>query len=176
MTIVQSAASHRLSDEGSRPMPGQVAAMPLQPRIAIRRASARDLGAIVAIDRVHSGEARRADWAEKLARRRSAEAGAARAGFVACAGRRVIGYLFVETRAWEFGSPLCGWITAIGVDPVHTREGVAFALCRDACAWLRRRGIASVRTMVRRDAVAVLSFFRASGFHAGPYLEMELEL
>jgi ribosomal protein S18 acetylase RimI-like enzyme len=154
--------------------------------LELRRASKRDLEPIAAIDAFHSGEAKPDDWAEKLARiqsdgksaRSSARrsGGAGRAAFVACADRRVIGYVFIEARAWEFGSPLCGWITAIGVHPDHTRSGVAFSLCREACAWLRQRGIESVRTMVRRDAVEVLSFFRASGFRAGPYLELELDL
>jgi GNAT superfamily N-acetyltransferase len=150
-------------------------ATPAQRPFHIRRVSRRDLDAIVAIDQFHSGEAKRNDWAAKLSRRRSGEPGA-HVGFVAGAVGRVIGYIFVEARAWEFGSPLCGWITAIGVDPEHVRTGVAFALCQEACGWLRAHGIASVRTMVRRDAVEVLSFFRASGFRGGPYLELELDL
>jgi ribosomal protein S18 acetylase RimI-like enzyme len=157
-------------------------------RLEIRNASSRDLDAIAAIDAFHSGASKRNDWADKLARVDAASSSRGSSGdpgrseregnvaFVACLERRVIGYVFVEARAWEFGSPLCGWITAIGVDPAHTRGGVALALCREACAWLRRRGIESVRTMVRRDAVEVLSFFRASGFYAGPYLELELDL
>ena len=31
-------------------------------------------------------------------------------------------------------------------------------------------------SVVRRDAVEVLAFFRAAGFRAGPYLELELDL
>jgi hypothetical protein len=30
--------------------------------------------------------------------------------------------------------------------------------------------------MVRKDDIDVLSFFRASGFKAGPFIELELEL
>jgi GNAT superfamily N-acetyltransferase len=166
-------------------------------RPAIRPLERSDLAAIVAIDAIHSGAAKPAFWAATVERalRASAEAprraataepsgagiraagsAASTIGFVAVAAGELVGYVFAEARAWEFGSPLCGWITAIGVRPDRSRQGVAHALGREVCQWLRSRGIGSVRTMVRRDAVEVLAFFRAAGFRAGPYLEMELDL
>jgi ribosomal protein S18 acetylase RimI-like enzyme len=89
---------------------------------------------------------------------------------------KVIGYILAEARAWEFGSPECGWIFAIGVDPKAARQGVGLALCRKVCLKFKSQDIRTVRTMVRKDDVDVLSFFRASGFHAGPFVELELEL
>jgi hypothetical protein len=44
------------------------------------------------------------------------------------------------------------------------------------CSKFKTLGIHTVRTMVRKDDVNVLSFFRASGFRAGPFVEMELQL
>jgi hypothetical protein len=40
----------------------------------------------------------------------------------------------------------------------------------------RRAGVDTVRTMVRRDDVPVLSFFRSSGFVGGRFVEMEADL
>jgi GNAT superfamily N-acetyltransferase len=136
----------------------------------IRRA---DLPAIVGIDALHSGAAKPEFWSATV--ERALHPGAT-AGFVVVMHGELAGYIFAEARSWEFGSPLCGWITAIGVRPELSRQGVALALGSEVCDWLRARGIGSLRTMVRRDAVEVLSFFRAAGFRAGPYLEMELDL
>jgi len=169
-------------------------------RLEIRPIRRADRAAIVEIDAIHSGAAKPAFWWATIERALRGSAGApaaperARAtsaesdrredsgsaggtvGFVAVAGGAVVGYVFAEARAWEFGSPLCGWITAIGVRPERSRRGTAFALGGEVCAWLKARGIGSLRTMVRRDAVEVLAFFRAAGFRAGPYLELELDL
>jgi ribosomal protein S18 acetylase RimI-like enzyme len=97
-------------------------------------------------------------------------------GYVAVAEGRVSGYILAEARAWEFGSPLCGWIFAIGVDPKFGRRGIGLALCREVCSTFKSLDIRTVRTMVRKDDVEVLSFFRASGFRGGPFIELELEL
>jgi GNAT superfamily N-acetyltransferase len=155
-------------------------------RLEVRPLRRADLDAIVEIDAIHSGAAKPVFWAatvERALRSSAGPSGAAGAGavsgtvaFAAVMDGEVAGYVFAEARAWEFGSPLCGWITAIGVRPERSRQGVALALGGEVCHWLRSRGITSLRTMVRRDAVDVLSFFRAVGFRAGPYLEMELYL
>jgi ribosomal protein S18 acetylase RimI-like enzyme len=142
-------------------------------RLEVRPLRRVDLPAIVEIDAIHSGAAKPEFWAATVER---ALRPGATAGFVVAIRGEVAGYVFAEARVWEFGSPLCGWITAIGVRPELSRQGVALALGREVCGWLRARGIHSLRTMVRRDAVEVLAFFRAAGFHAGPYLEMELEV
>ncbi|MEK7486751.1 MAG: GNAT family N-acetyltransferase, partial [Planctomycetota bacterium] len=97
-------------------------------------------------------------------------------GYVAQIEGKVVGYIFAEGRALEFGSPLCGWIFAIAVDPEFARKGIALRLCREVCLKFKALGIHTIRTLVRKDDVAILSFFRASGFRAGPFMELELEL
>ena len=89
---------------------------------------------------------------------------------------RVTGYLVGEVRSWEFGSPPAGWIFALAVPPEHRGGGAARALTEAALGRFRRLGVSNIRTMVRRDDVDVLRFFRAAGFAAGPYTELELEL
>ncbi len=88
----------------------------------------------------------------------------------------VLGYAVGEVRSWEFGSERAGWIFAIGVDPEHEGRGLGRLLLRDVSSAFAAKGISIVRTMVRRDDVSVLRFFRASGFATGPYTELELTL
>ncbi len=144
---------------------------------AIRQLVRGDAAAITAIDAAHTGKAKRRFWEEVVARHAGAHA-SRRVGLVATDGRggRVVGYLLAQVRAFEFGSEECGWIYAVGVRPDYLRTGVARGLLDAAVARLAALGITIVRTMVRRDDVPVLTFFRSSGFAAGPYVEMELHL
>jgi ribosomal protein S18 acetylase RimI-like enzyme len=89
-------------------------------------------------------------------------------------GGRLAGFLFGEVRAFEFGSEPCGWVFAVGVDRLHARRGVASALLAEACDRFRAAGVPTVRTMVQRDAVPLLSFFRSRGFVGGRYVQLEL--
>lgn len=143
----------------------------------IRKISVNDSDAIVQIDTIHSGKPKPEYWKNRLAPFMDDEGnGRVMLGYVAVFERKVVGYILAEGRAWEFGSPLCGWIFAIGVDPDCGREGIGLALCREVCLKFRSLDIELVRTMVRKDDIDVLSFFRASGFHAGPFIELELKL
>ena len=150
------------------------------PSFILERIQQADCDAIVEIDAIHTGVAKPKYWYERLAPLLGDgdEDGvnALTLGFVARCDSEVIGFILAEGRAWEFGSPLCGWIFAIGVRPDHGREGIAFALCQEVCSRFKSLGIKSVRTMVRKDDVNVLSFFRGSGFRAGPFIELEVEL
>jgi len=147
------------------------------PDFTIRQISKHDCEAIIAIDAIHSGETKRDYWQDRL---KPFVDGIKKKrlilGYVAAVGEQVIGYVLAEGRAWEFGSPLCGWIFAIGVRPDCGRHGVGLALCREVCLRFRSSGINTIRTMVRKDNIDVLSFFRASGFKAGPFIELELEV
>ncbi len=89
---------------------------------------------------------------------------------------RVRGYLVGDVRSWEFGSAPAGWIFALGVDPRVARHGLGRRLLDEAVEGFARLGIQTVRTMVRRDDVPVLRFFRGGHFTAGPYVELELDL
>jgi ribosomal protein S18 acetylase RimI-like enzyme len=106
--------------------------------------------------------------------------GAARRDVVAlvaaAAGGRVVGYLVGEVRAWEFGSRPAGWIFAVGVDPDHGGMGLGRRLRDEAVRRFGALGVRAIRTMVRKDNVRVLRFFRDAGFTAGPFMELELEL
>jgi ribosomal protein S18 acetylase RimI-like enzyme len=142
--------------------------------VTVRPLDPGDLGAIVRIDSVQTGEPKPAYWKRIFREFLSSDAANARVGLAAEQDGRVIGVLFGDVRAFEFGSEPCGWILEIGVDPAFTRSGVASALLRAGCDRLRATGVSVVRTMVRRNNVPVLTFFRTNGFAGGPYVQLEL--
>lgn len=144
----------------------------------IRKIKGEDTSAIVEIDGYYTGETKGDYWEIRLKPFIDAEKSSPSdlLGYVALKEDQVSGYVLAEVRAWEFGSFPCGWIFAVGIHPDFRRHGVALALCRKVCLEFKSQGIHTIRTMVRKDDVSVLSFFRASGFQAGPFVELELNL
>jgi len=147
--------------------------------ITVRPIRKDDVAAITRIDALHTGSAKRKWWDDVVARHAKTPAkGGLRVGLVAVEGpsKKVVGFLFGQVRAFEFGSPPCGWIFAVGVHPDASRRGIAGRLLEEAKARFKAAGVPLVRTMVRNDDVPVLTFFRSHGFAAGPFVELELSL
>lgn len=146
------------------------------PAVSIRALKRSDLDDVVRIDGLHTGRRKPAWWRRLFREAFAAGEGARRISFAAEAQGRVVGYLLGEVRAVEFGSEECGWLFAIGVDPRAARHGVASSLLLEAERRFRERGVRRVRTLVKRDDVPVLSFFRANGFVGGTYTQLERSL
>ena len=148
--------------------------------VVVRALARGDLEDVVRIDALHTGEHKPAYWARVFADAFGARGGSPRVALAAEAGsgprRALAGYLLGDVRAFEFGSEACGWVFAVGVDPEHARKGVASALLDEAARRFREGGIRRVRTMVRRNDVPVLSFFRSNGFVAGPFTQLERDV
>ncbi len=89
---------------------------------------------------------------------------------------RVVGYILGEVRAWEFGSPPCGWIFAIGVAGGHRVEGVGTQLLHAMIERFRTTDVKIIRTMLHIDEHVLMSFFRSQGLTAGPFIELEAPL
>jgi GNAT superfamily N-acetyltransferase len=88
----------------------------------------------------------------------------------------VRGFIIGEVRAWEFGSPPCGWIFALGVDPDCRLQGIGTQLFNAICQCFREAGVDTVRTMLAVDDRLNLSFFRSQGLMGGPFIQLELPL
>ncbi len=88
----------------------------------------------------------------------------------------MVGFLIGEVRDWEFGSPPCGWVFAIDVDPKVRQAGIASRLMAALSASLRRAGVRKLRTLLARDNTLILSFFRSQGMMAAPLIPLELDL
>jgi len=149
----------------------QPAATPIQVR-PVRRG---DLDEIVAIDASVTGLEKRDYW-RSVYRRYADAARDGRHFLVAEALGRVVGFVIGEVRDWEFGSPPCGWVFAIDVQPQARLHGVGTQLLRSICANFRRAGVRTVRTMLARDNTLILSFFRSQGMMVGPFIPLEMDL
>lgn len=143
--------------------------------IEVRDLVEEHLADVVRIDALHTGERKPHYWREVFDRFLSS-AGPSRVGLAAESEGKTIGYLLGDVRAFEFGSEPCGWVFAVGVDTDESRSGVASALLQHGCDLFRKAGVRRVRTMVRRNDVAVLAFFRANGFAGGSFVQLERDL
>lgn len=142
----------------------------------IRELENRDLNEVARIDALHTRVPKMDYWKRIFRDFVECPEGSIHIALGAEANERLVGYIFGEVRAFEFGSDPCGWVFAVGVDPPLTRTAVASTLLAEACRRFRQAGADRVRTMVRRNDVPVLSFFRSNGFAGGSFVQLELDL
>ncbi len=143
--------------------------------VAVRPVRREDLERVIALDAAVTGIAKRSYW--RSVYERYGKAGTAPRQFlVADRDGEVAGFVIGEVRDWEFGSPPCGWVFAIDVEPGARQEGVGTRLLDAICANFRRAGVRKVRTMLSRDNTLILSFFRSQGMMAGPFIPLEMDL
>ncbi len=142
-------------------------------RVHIRNARATDMEAVAAIDAVITDTPKSDYWARAYHRYATRQG---RYFLVAESAGAVCGFILGEERAWEFGSPPCGWIFAIGVDPKCREGGVGTALFEAICAAMREAGMTTVRTMLARDDGLNMAFFRSQGMMGGSFIELEMPL
>ena len=149
-------------------MPGTV--------VRIRDLRTRDLREVVRIDARHTGNPKTAYWRRVLGDLGRPGGGRRSVALAAESSTGLAGYLVGEVRAFEFGSEPCGWVFAVGVDPAFLRRGIASRLLEEARLRFRRARVRTVRTMIRRDDVPLMSFFRSNGFIGGRFLQLESPL
>lgn len=154
----------------------EAAAAPAAAKVHIRRLDPLDLTRVVELDARQRGVAVPGYWRRVRATYLDHDRDRLRIALGAETGGELVGFLFGEERAFEFGSEPCGWIFAVAVDPDLQRRGIASRLLAEACRRFRKAGLTTVRTMIRRRDVPVLSFFRAHGFAAGEFTQLEVEL
>lgn len=142
--------------------------------IVIREVTEDDLGAIIDIDAQNSSLAKPQYWRDAYDRYQ----GHKNSRFFLVAEQRdqVIGFVLGEIRAWEFGSPPCGWVVVIGVKKDERLEGIGSNMMVRLCDHFRNAGITKIRTMVARQDHELLAFFRSQGLMAGPYQQLEMEI
>ena len=143
--------------------------------LEVRPVRRGDLDQVIDIDASVTGLEKRKYWLS-IYRRYGGTQSDGRQFLVAVAGGRVVGFIIGEVRDWEFGSPPCGWVFAIDVDPKARLSGVGTRLLHAISASFRRSGVRQLRTMLARDNTVILSFFRSQGMMAGPLLALEMDL
>lgn len=135
-----------------------------------------DLDQVIAIDATVTGLEKRSYWQRVYRRYGVAARGERRWFLVAVMNERVVGFLIGEVRDWEFGSPPCGWVFAIDIDPRVRQAGIASRLLTALNASLKRAGVQKLRTLLARDNTLILSFFRSQGMMAAPMIPLEMDL
>ncbi|MBC8259371.1 MAG: GNAT family N-acetyltransferase [SAR324 cluster bacterium] len=139
-------------------------------KFIIRDAIAADLPEIIKLDSQNTGIKKEDYWSDAFERY-----GNSYDGFfhVAENDSCFCGYILGEVRAWEFGSPPCGWIFALGVHNDAREMGVGSGLFESVCEHFREAGIDKVRTMLARNDNLNMSFFRSQGMRSGPFIQLE---
>ena len=145
--------------------------------VEISVAQAGDLDAVVALDTANSGSAKAGYWQDMLERFTQVNPGNKRYFLVGKSpDNELLGFIVGEIRAWEFGSPPCGWVIALNVTSGQREQGIGTMLFDALCAEMKKDGVTTIRTMVLSNDKVNLSFFRGEGLAAGPYIELERQL
>jgi len=136
----------------------------------IRDAVQEDLIEIIKLDAQNTGIEKEDYWQAAFDR-----FGNEGSGFflVAETENHFCGYILGEVRAWEFGSPPCGWVFALGVYNDSREMGVGSKLFDSICLHYKDVGIKKVRTMLARSDHLNMSFFRSQGMRGGPFIQLE---
>jgi ribosomal protein S18 acetylase RimI-like enzyme len=148
---------------------------PAVPSYSLRTVTQDDLPAVTALDEVITGIAKPDYWQDMFER----FGGRRRGRYFLLAedsSKALLGFIVGEVRAWEFGSPPCGWVFTVAVDPRTRQGGIGGALFSAICENFRKYGVNKVRTTVSRDNELVMSFFRSQGMMGSAYLQLEVDL
>jgi len=142
--------------------------------LTIRNAEADDLARIIELDERSSGINKPDYWQESFRRVGSLQAG--RYFLVAEKDSQIVGFIIGEIRAWEFGSQPGGWVFSLTVDPGTRLAGVATVMFNTICQCFRQAGVDKVHTMIDRDNITVMAFFRSQGMMAASTIPLQLSL
>ena len=157
------------------------AALESETKLLLRPLREADIASIITLDERISGKAKPEYWRSKLTQfllENQFHPDAENCVLARVAEREgeVVGFMIGEIRRWEFGLPYCGWITALGTDPVHQRLGIGRRLLAELLDHYRQKGIQEVRTIVEWADGDILSFFHSMGFVRGPFVELQKTL
>ena len=145
--------------------------------INVHVARTTDIEAVAALDAEITGTEKAAYWNDIFQRFAGTSQHLQRYFLVASsADNELVGFIVGEIRAWEFGSPPCGWVLALSVTPGQRQQGIGTLLFEALCTQMNNDGATTIRTMVLHSDKTNLSFFRSEGLAAGPYIELERRL
>lgn len=141
--------------------------------LVIRAAAAADVPGVTRLDSRITGLAKPGYWADMFGRYGNRPN---RFFLIAESGDGIAGFIIGEVRAWEFGSPPCGWVFALGVDPDMRLQRIGSRLFDAMCARLAASGVDKVRTMLACNDELNMAFFRSQGMMRGPFIQLEMPL
>jgi ribosomal protein S18 acetylase RimI-like enzyme len=174
-TIPQKDTARKRRSAGAAKLPAVPVGERARAELTIRPVRRADLDAVIDIDATVTGLEKRDYWLS-LYRRYGKPESVAQHFLVAVSAGEVVGFIIGEVRDWEFGSPPCGWVFGIDVRPDTRLGGIGTQLLNAICAHFRRAGVSKVRTILARDNILVLSFFRSQGMMTGPFIPLEMDI
>ncbi len=140
----------------------------------IRAMVSSDLDRIVEIDIKVLEKSRPEYWEMKLA---LVEKRSQISALVAELDETVVGFIIGGVSRWEYGVPEnIGWIDTIGIDPEYQRKGLAKILFTHMADDLKKEGVDSITTFVKRTDPGLLNFFNSLGFQKGNMMNLELDI
>jgi GNAT superfamily N-acetyltransferase len=149
--------------------------MPAGPDAAKRTTrplSLDDLEAVIAIDRAHTGQARRHFFARRMAAAARnpddyVQVGVMRNG-------ALCGFAIARILRGEFGrEEAVAMLDAIGVEPQSQERGVGECLVEELTNTVRRTGVGALHSQVDWTDQHLLRFLHAAGFAIAPRLALE---
>jgi len=167
--------AHQTSRTTRRRRDGARGAAAAPPDLKIRAAHADDLAQVIALDARVTG-IEKPDFFFELFHRYGTRGLQQRFFLVAESAGAIRGFILGDVRDWEFGSPPCGWVFGINVQPDARLGGIGTMLLHAICDNFRRARVTKVRTLLARDNSLVLSFFRSQGMMAAPVIPLEMDL
>ncbi len=144
-------------------------------RARVRPVRQGDLPEVIALDASVTG-LHKSDYWQRVYRRYGIGGQGLRHFLVAVEGERVLGFVIGEVRDWEFGSPPCGWVFAIDVDPHGRQLGLGSQLLAAIRERFERVGVRTLRTLLSRDNTLIMSFFRSQGMTLSRLIPLEVEI
>ena len=147
---------------------------PMQKPTYIREIREDDLPAVVHIEDLTTGVARRDYWKKRF---EIVEAIRPHwTSLVAEMDNRVVGFIFGRTGELEFGLPgTVAWIEIIGVHPAYRRRGIAARMIEQFTSSANDHGIRTIFTLVSAGNDEMEDFFRKLGFVQGKMLHFQKE-
>lgn len=90
---------------------------------------------------------------------------------------KLVGFVFAETRLWEFGrGEKTGWIKVLGIDPEYQGRGIGRKLGVTLLGHFERKNIQKARTLVDWYEGDLISYFKSLGFDILNMIPLEKEL
>ena len=138
----------------------------------VRRLGADDVEMVIAIDRAHSGRARRRFFEKLFA------AAKTRPDDFVCVGIQragaLQGFAIARILRGEFGrEKAVAVLNAVGVEPQSRERGIGHALMGELIENLRSMGVRSLQSLADWTSHDLLHFFDTSGFTLAPQLALE---
>jgi GNAT superfamily N-acetyltransferase len=137
-----------------------------------RLLSENDVERVIAIDRAHSGLARRHFFEKRFAAAKAQPDDYIHVGVMG--GSSLRGFAITRILRGEFGhGHAVAVLDAIGVAAESQERGIGQALMEELSEILRRRGVRSLETQANWTNHDLLRFFESSGFELAPRFSLQ---